>query len=89
MAKIVGIEKVNYTNKKTDKPVTGYRVSTVEINPETIGQKAECEFISEEYGALFFNQFKDLNEALGREIKYWRNQWGRVDGIYDLTAGTK
>ena len=79
--KIVGVERVDYTSKKTGKPVKGYRIHMTEEKEGMYGVCASNIFIGEKVGEIFLSEYANLEQALGEEVRVLYNQYGRVDGI--------
>lgn len=74
MAKIIGIEKVNYTQKNTGRLIDGYRIHTSYEKSNVNGVATDSFFVSAD---TFYNYF-DLR--LGTEIEVYYNKYGNACG---------
>lgn len=91
--RIMGIEKVDYVSEKTGRQVRGYRVHFVQdygkLDDNHFGVRCGSEYISASAGDPYFDQFSDLNDALGQEIDFNYRRFGRnfqIDGIYSVVG---
>lgn len=77
MEKIVGIESVDYTSRKTNRRVVGFKLHTLlkeENRTNVNGYRVNSFFVSED---VFRNYF-DL--PLGSEVEVYYNQYGTPCG---------
>lgn len=75
---VIGFERIDYTSKKTGKPVLGYRLYMSFQGKSISGVGCQSEFVSE----------ADLGSyvpAIGDVIRLFYNRWGRVVGV-DIVA---
>lgn len=79
MAKVLGIEKVDYVSRQTHRPVSGYRVHVSEEMPSVIGVQVYSEFINGEIPELA--EFGDLEGFLGCEVNFNYNRFKRCTGL--------
>ena len=84
---IIGVERVDYTSKKTGRQVTGWRVFFTEERPGITGVRCDSEFITEYVGKPFFSSFASLDDCLGVEIEFSYRRYGnnfQIDQIRGL-----
>jgi hypothetical protein len=75
---VIGFERVDYTSKKTGKPVLGYRLY-MSFDRQTIsGVGCQSEFVSD-------SDLGSYTPTIGDLIRLFYNRWGRVVGV-DVVA---
>lgn len=76
MAKVIGIEKVNYISKKTGKEVNGYNIyySYPLTKEGSEGTKADHEYINADL-------FNSKGIMVGDEVEFQYNKFGSVTDI--------
>ena len=79
--KIVGVERVDYTSKKTGNQVKGYRIHMTEERKGMYGVCASNEFVGDNAASEFFSEFANLEQALGFDVRILYNRYGRAEGI--------
>lgn len=85
---IIGVQRIDYTSKKSGRPVKGWRVYYSEPRDGVVGVRCDSEFVSEDAGAAFFGLFgSNLSECIGLSIEFLYRRYGNnltVDGIRSL-----
>lgn len=83
MAKIIGVEVVNYVSKKTNKEVSGYRVHmTNPIDPANgEGDMCESAFLNSVAAQSILAVCPVLEDLIGHEVRVIYNRYGRVDEL--------
>ncbi len=79
--KIVGVERVDYKSKKTDKPVLGYRFHMTDDSKEAHGQVVESVFLTDRDAQRFISGFKTVAESIGVEVRPYYNKYGRAEDL--------
>lgn len=79
MMKLVGKETVNYTSRKTNKPVTGLKLHCSFTKPDTIGYAVQSYFI----GSSSNVYEQAMNLSLETDITVGFNEFGSVGFIID------
>lgn len=82
-AKVMGIEKVDYTSKKTGRPVQGYRFYLGEENKRTVGLRTFDCFVGAERCEDFLKNFKSLDDVVDSTVDVSYNRFGGVES-FDL-----
>lgn len=72
MYKIMGIEKVDYVSKKTNRQVKGYKLHMCYEDERTEGLAVISEFVGEEYG-------KDIK--VSNKVELFYNKYGQVNKV--------
>lgn len=83
MAKIIGIEYVDYVSKKTNKQVSGYRVHmTAPIGPANgEGEFCDSAFFNSVAAQSFFSAYPVLEDLIGKEARVIYNRFGRPEEL--------
>lgn len=81
--KIVGIERVDYKSKKTDRQVTGFRFHCVEDRQSLIGGVAVDQIFVGSDKAAGVVKLVDgiLDQLIGRDIRIYYNRYGGVEDV--------
>lgn len=81
--KIVGIERVDYKSKKTDRQVTGFRFHCVEDRPSLVGGVAVDQiFVGSDKAAGVVKAVGGvLDQLIGRDIRIYYNRYGGVEDL--------
>lgn len=80
MAKVVGIERVDYTSKKTNEPVLGYSIHLEDLEERVEGYAVRKEYVSDKLLPKVLGNF-DPEELLGRDVVVVYNRFGSVERI--------
>lgn len=83
MAKVIGVEVVNYVSKKTNKEVSGYRVHlTTPIDPATgCGDMVESCFLNSVAAQPMLAVCPVIDDLIGQDVRVIYNRYGRVDEL--------
>lgn len=85
---IIGVQRVDYTSKKSGRPVKGWRVYYSEPRDGVVGVRCDSEFVSEDAGAAFFALFGyNLSDCIGVSADFVYRRFGNnvsVEGIRSL-----
>lgn len=72
MAKVVGVENVDYVSKKTGKSVKGIKLHMLDKSDNVIGYVASQEFLSEKV---------DCSVKVNDEVQLFYNKFGQVTSV--------
>ena len=77
--KIIGIERLDYTNK-AGRVVKGYSLHLSEEKSGVFGEVVFNAFINDERFAPILAKYPDLAKAVGTKVHLQYNRYGKVDG---------
>lgn len=80
---IVGVRRVNYVSKKTNKEVKGYSFNCTypydEDEETSVGYGVLEVFMNDDNVSSFMSNFETLDEICGTNVDILYNRFGRVD----------
>lgn len=82
--KVIGLEKISYTSKKSGQSVEGIILHTIGKSGSVVGMAAEQFFISARAEGVYADA-TTLQPDMVVDIQF--NRFGNIDAIYPVTEG--